>query len=223
MVQYQNLPAAKIADNHEGLRKESKVRIAAWIYTSIQFASMQREILNVGIQRWSCWGMEYNNSKRNSLWRYGLLRFLDHVPAMETLKRALVTQDDEPPAKKASILHGRFFFHQGSTRDARPKVWKNLLSILWQRGPSLTDSWLVQLDQNLVQGKCEEIGKLSQQKYLPARPDGFFFVQWNLKVTMRFWRSDKSCQLGKPGEPERAGFVRPRSHGEKFFIRNGVR
>lgn len=113
MVQYQNLPAAKIADNHEGLRKESKVRIAAWIYTSIQFASMQREILNVGIQRWSCWGMEYNNSKRNSLWRYGLLRFLDHVPAMETLKRALVTQDDEPPAKKASILHGRFFFSSG--------------------------------------------------------------------------------------------------------------
>lgn len=126
-------------------------------------------------------------------------------------------------SKEGEHSSWKVFFHQGSTRDARPKVWKNLLSILWQRGPSLTDSWPVQLDQNLVQGKCEEIGKLSQQKYLPARPDGFFFVQWNLKVTMRFWRSDKSCQLGKPGEPERAGFVRPRSHGEKFFIRNGVR
>lgn len=124
--------------------------------------------------------------------------------------------------RRAFFMEG--FFSSGEhSCDARPKVWKNLLSILWQRGPSLTDSWPVQLDQNLVQGKCEEIGKLSQQKYLPARPDGFFFVQWNLKVTMRFWRSDKSCQLGKPGEPERAGFVRPRSHGEKFFIRNGVR
>ena len=33
---------------------------------------------------------------------------------METQKRALVAQDDEPPAKKASILHGRLFSIRGA-------------------------------------------------------------------------------------------------------------
>ena len=97
------------------------------------------------------------------------------------------------------------FFHQGSTRDARPKVWKNLLSILWQRGPSLTDSWPVQLDQNLVQGKCEEIGKLSQQKYLPARPDGFFLYSGTLRLLWDSGEATKAASLGS--QENRSGLV----------------